>query len=155
MTPDLQAVLEQLRAEGMPIPEGKLCIATYGDSPEMSDELLQLITAGKKTATSSLEWSLKAAGEAPSGIGDIEIVVDCNARPAAITRIMESYVVPFDEVSPEHAALEGEGDGSLEYWRKVHWNFFSRECALLGRLPSTSMPVACVVFEVVHVVRSA
>lgn len=48
-------------------------------------------------------------------------------------------------------SIEGEGDGSLEYWRKAHWAFFSRECKRIGRAPAESMPVVCSVFEVLRV----
>ena len=34
-------------------------------------------------------------------------------------------VVPFDQVSAEHAYKEGEGDRSLEYWKEVHRRFFT------------------------------
>ena len=49
--------------------------------------------------------------------------------------------------------IEGEGDGSLAYWRDAHWAFFSRECARIGRAPSEAMPVVCSVFEVLAIVR--
>ncbi|TFH31677.1 MAG: ASCH domain-containing protein, partial [Anaerolineales bacterium] len=54
-----------------------------------------------------------------------------------------------DEVDEEQAYLEGEGDRSLAYWRDVHWNFFSRECAQIGREPSEHMPVLCERFKLV------
>lgn len=64
---------------------------------------------------------------------------------------MRSEIVAFNEVSAKYTAIEGEGDGSLEYWRKGHWNFFSRECRRIGREPTETMPVICNVFEVLHV----
>lgn len=152
--PDLETVLSHLRSQHIPIPQGNLCVTAYGDSPELSDDLLSLIIAGRKVAGSTLTWALEADGEAPSKVGDIEIIVDVRGNPAVITRIIESYIVPFEDVSSEYAALEGEGDGSLKYWRDAHWKFFSRECARLGRRPSRSMPVSCAIFEVVHVVRT-
>ena len=45
---------------------------------------------------------------------------------------------------------EGEGDGSLAYWRKVHWEFFTRELSPFGRTPEKSMPVVCERFNVVY-----
>ena len=51
------------------------------------------------------------------------------------------------------SAIEGEGDGWLEYWRTAHWAFFSRECERLGREPSERMPVVCSVFELISVIR--
>ncbi|MGL1067150.1 ASCH domain-containing protein, partial [Vibrio vulnificus] len=37
------------------------------------------------------------------------------------------------------AALEGEGDKTLAWWREAHWNFFSKECVVLGISPSEDM----------------
>ena len=76
----------------------------------------------------------------------------CTDAPALITRITSVAVVPYAEVTPEYAAIEGEGDGSLAYWRDAHWAFFSRECARIGRAPSEAMPVVCSVFEVLAIV---
>jgi uncharacterized protein YhfF len=59
-------------------------------------------------------------------------------------------VVPFADVDAEFAAIEGEGDGSLEYWRRAHEAFFGRECKRIGRAPEPRMPVVCERFEVVY-----
>ena len=83
--------------------------------------------------------------------GDIEIVVDHLHAPVMVTRIVSSEIMPFNEVTAEYAAIEGEGDGSLKYWRWAHWNFFSRECKRIGKQPTESMLVICSVFEVLHV----
>jgi uncharacterized protein YhfF len=40
---------------------------------------------------------------------------------------MALSIIRFDEMSPELAALEGEGDLSLAYWRSAHQAFFERE----------------------------
>ena len=63
-------------------------------------------------------------------------------------------VVLYDEVSAEFAAIEGEGDGSLAYWRRAHWAYFGRECARIARTPSLDMPVACERFELVYPPRA-
>ena len=44
-----------------------------------------------------------------------------------IIQTTKTTVVPFDEVSEEHAYKEGEGDRSLAYWRVVHEEFFTKE----------------------------
>jgi uncharacterized protein YhfF len=59
-------------------------------------------------------------------------------------------VLPFDDVTAEFAAIEGEGDGSLAYWREAHIDFFTRECQRLGRTFDLRMPVVCEQFRVVH-----
>jgi uncharacterized protein YhfF len=52
-------------------------------------------------------------------------------------------------VTAEFAATEGEGDGSLEYWRKGHTSYFLRECESIGRSFSENMLIACERFKVV------
>ena len=56
---------------------------------------------------------------------------------------------PNMEVPEEFAATEGEGDGSLRYWREAHWEYFGRECERIGRARDLKMPVVCERFEVV------
>ena len=58
-------------------------------------------------------------------------------------------VVPFHAVTAEHAALEGEGDGSLSYWRRVHRDYYRRVLVGTGRGFSDDMPVVLERFEVV------
>ncbi len=70
---------------------------------------------------------------------------------------MESTVVnivPFDEVTPEFAAAEGEGDLTLAFWRRVHWAYFSGVCEGLGREADERMPVVCEHFEIRYVFAS-
>ncbi len=150
--PELDAVLKQLRDRGVSIPAGNRTVTAYGDSPEMSAALLRLIASGQKRAGTALVWALEADEEQHSQPGDIEIVLEFDGTPAIVTRIVECEVVPFDTVTAAYAAIEGEGDGSLEYWRRTHWEFFGRECTRIGRVPSRQMPVLCAIFEVVEVI---
>ena len=41
-------------------------------------------------------------------------------------------MVPFDLVDEEQAYKEGEGNRSLDYWRKVHNEFFTEDYANSG-----------------------
>ena len=90
--------------------------------------------------------------EPASEVGDLEIVLHFDGTPALLTRVTSSIVMPFNAVSAEYAAIEGEGDGSLEYWREAHWEFFSRECERIGLEPRVDMPVSCMTFELVEVI---
>ncbi|HAS6172704.1 TPA: ASCH domain-containing protein, partial [Vibrio vulnificus] len=54
------------------------------------------------------------------------------------------------EVTPEFAALEGEGDKTLAWWREAHWNFFSKECVELEISPSEDMLLVLEQFKVVY-----
>ena len=150
--PPVEAIISELAVRGIALPSGPVRVDGYGDSVELSTELLDLIRSGRKRAGTGLLWAYEHDREPIAKSGDIEVVVDHLNRPALVTRIVSSEMVAFNEVSAEYAATEGEGDGSLEYWRKGHWNFFSRECRRIGREPTETMPVICNVFEVLHVV---
>jgi len=154
--PPLSELVAKLQALGIPIPSGRLRIDGYGDSPELSQELIDLIRTGSKRAGTGLLWAYEAEAEELPQVGDIEIVVDHNYEPVLVTRVTTVEVVPFNEVTAGYAAIEGEVDGSLDYWREGHWNFFSRECARIGREPRDDMPAVCSVFELLaSVPRSA
>jgi len=151
--PPLTAVMSQLEALGVALPPGPVRLDGYGDSPALSEELLALIRQGRKRAGTSLLWAMEADGEPLPRVGDIEIALDHRNRPALMTRIVSVGVVKYSEVTSEYASIEGEGDGSLEYWRRGHWAFLGRECARIGREPSESMLVVCSVFEVLRVLE--
>lgn len=127
-------------------------MGAFGDSDALSEKLLSLIRGGQKRGGAGLLWAYESDAEPVPNIGEVEIVVNHLNAPALVTRITEVEVVPFNQVSARFAAREGEGDGSLEYWRKAHWAFFSRECQRIGRGPSDTMPVVCCSFEVLNVV---
>jgi len=46
-----------------------------------------------------------------------------------------------------YAKLEGEGDKSLAHWKKVHWDYYTRELEPFGRVPRESMIIVCEEFE--------
>ena len=150
--PKLDDLLPELLRHGITLPAGAVRVGAFGDSAELSEELLSLIRAGRKRGGASLVWAHEADAEPLPAIGEIEVVVDHLGAPSVVTRTIAVEVVPFNQVSAGFAAREGEGDGSLEYWRRVHWAFFSRECERIGRTPSDTMPVVCCSFEVLNVV---
>lgn len=148
----LESVLRELDVLGIELPRGRVNLTTYGDSPELERELVELIKSGSKTASASLVWAYEAEGLPAPEPGDIEIVVGAQGQPEVVTQIQSVEILPYSDVSFEHAALEGEGDKSLQHWRKGHWRFFSRECGRLGLLPSEQMLVVCTRFKVLNVV---
>ena len=150
--PSVASLIGKLKMSGIALPPGPVRVDGYGDSEALSESLLALIRSGRKRAGTGLLWAYEYDGEPIAKTGDIEVVIDHLNRPALVTRITSAAVVPYDEVTAEYAAIEGEGDGSLEYWRKAHWAFFSRECVRIGREPDASMPVVCSIFEVLNVI---
>jgi uncharacterized protein YhfF len=153
--PVLEQLAPKLERLGIPLPLGTLRVGGFGDSAALSQELITLIRDGVKRGGASLLWAHEAEGGPAPAVGDVEIVVDHLNEPTLITRNTRVEIVPFNQVGAEFAAREGEGDGSLAYWREAHWAFFSRECKRIGRQPSEVMPVVCASFEVLSIVPRA
>ncbi|WP_019212741.1 ASCH domain-containing protein [Yersinia massiliensis] len=97
----------------------------FGDSPEMADELAQLVISGAKTATCGSYTAYKS--EASPGIGDHNVVLNSRNEPVCVIQTVALTLVRFCDVTAEMAAKEGEGDKSLAYWQKEHQAFFTRE----------------------------
>ena len=131
----------------------------FGATAQEADRLLDLLLAGRKTATATALWEYeeearaRAAADAaeddeapaaPGGgvavetaldlalpaPGALSIVLDGDHVPRALIRTTHVDVVPFGEVGEAHARREGME--SLEAWRAEHRRFFT-EHAPAGR----------------------
>jgi len=112
----------------------------FGDDP---DYLASLVLDGVKTATASLHLWYDLEKEKLPKAGEYGVILDSREQAVCIIRSTMVYVVPFCEISDNHAFREGEGDRSLAYWRKVHEEFFSEELKAIGRAFDASMKVVC------------
>lgn len=122
----------------------------FGHTPEHADQLGALVLAGTKTATASLVWGYESGVEQFPQAGQYSLILDGAGDPLCILQTTAVEVRPFEEVDAVHAHLEGDGDLSLDYWREVHWRFFSEECAQLGKTPDRRMPVCCERFRLCY-----
>ncbi|GAA1635958.1 ASCH domain-containing protein [Georgenia ruanii] len=123
---------------------------SFGTDAEEADELLALVVAGVKTATSSARWEWEAEGEELPRPGDLSIICDGAGEPHVLTRTTAVDVVPFDQVPAEHAAAEGEGDRSLEHWRQVHERYLRHVLGGYGREFTPETPVVLERFAVLY-----
>ncbi|WP_314365504.1 ASCH domain-containing protein [uncultured Streptococcus sp.] len=92
-----------------------------------ADQLADLVLRGEKTATVSAYELYKLGNEPLPQVGSFDVILDSQDRGVCIVEITKVSVLPFNEVSAEHAFKEGEGDKSLAYWQQVHEEFFT-EC---------------------------
>ncbi len=123
----------------------------FGDHEELANALADLVLDGTKRATAGLMASFEREGKPLPRPGDLSVVTDWAGAPLCVIETLRVDVVRFDEVTAAFAAVEGEGDGSLGFWREAHTSAFSRECARLGQVFGESMPVACERFMVVWI----
>jgi uncharacterized protein YhfF len=95
---------------------------SFGDTPELADEMLELVLSGKKTATC---WAA-AEGDKRVEVGKRWIVKDSKERPRAVLATVELTRRRFGDVDPAFAYDEGEGDRSIAFWRRAHTGYFTR-----------------------------
>ena len=69
-------------------------------------------------------------------------------QPRCITRTTKVDVVPFEDVTADCAAAEG--DGTLAAWKKAHRKAFAAACEEIGRNFGESMKCVCEYFDVVY-----
>lgn len=149
----INQLIRDLREQGVFLPDGNVRIGGFGDSEALSNSLISLIVAGIKRGTCSLLWSWEHEGDPVPEAGDMEIVLDWHNQPALIRRATTVEIVPFERVTADFAASEGEGDRSLKYWQSEHMRFFAAECLRIGRSVDKSMPLVCETFEVLYLLN--
>lgn len=120
---------------------------SFGDSP---DELAQLVLKGIKTGTASAYPLYEREELELPKEGEYSVILDSKDNAVCIIKTTKVYIVPFCEVSEAHAYKEGEGDRSLNYWRKVHESFFKSELAEAGLSFDHQMNVVCEEFIKVY-----
>jgi uncharacterized protein YhfF len=124
-------------------------VVAFGDSPEMANELAELVQFGIKRATTCLYRDIIHSIESAPVIGGHVVLVDGYGTPKAIWQTIELRLGPMDSVTEEFAYLEGEGDGSREDWLEMHHRYFSRQAKLQDWQMHEKIEVVFEVFEVV------
>ena len=124
-------------------------IEQFGDTPELANELGELVRQGTKTATCSALWEWEAEQSPLPTVGTHTIVLDGEGNPLCIIETTAVTICAFNAVDTPFAYAEGEGDRTLESWRREHWHYFSRVLPTIGKIPMLNMPLVCERFQVV------
>jgi uncharacterized protein YhfF len=122
----------------------------FCDTQTDADECARLVLAGRKRATAPSLWGLLHRGEPVPTVGSLALVTAWDGEACAVIRTCRVVVLPFSAVSAEHAAAEGEGDGSLTWWRRTHREYYERELAHTPYAPTDDMPVVCQYFDIAY-----
>ena len=115
----------------------------FGGAGTLADELAGLVLAGTKRATASLPIEYSSLNEPLPHAGDLSIILDGTGNPVAIIERTSVALVVFGSISAEFAAIEGEGDGSLAFWREAHTWYFNSVCTRLGGAFDETTPILC------------
>lgn len=115
---------------------------TFG-SEDMEERLAALILAGRKRAT---VWDAREGNPTEPGK---RWVVTVHGRPVGVIETVDIRMRRFDEIDAAFAAVEGEGDGGLDYWRAGHEAFFRAQGFF-----APDMPLWCETFRMIEVIDS-
>ena len=125
----------------------------FGGEGPLGDELAELVLRGKKRATTSLPIEFTSLGESLPKVGDVSIILDGKLNPVAIIERTIVQSIPFELVTGDFALIEGEGDGSLAYWREAHIEYFASVCRKMGGAFDSTTSVLCQQFDVIYAPR--
>ncbi len=84
-------------------------------------------------------------------VGELNIVTDWNRTPIAIIITTEIKLTPYNKINIQFAVLEGEGDKSLNYWKRVHKDYYTREMKGSQDNFSEDMIIVCQYFKTIYI----
>lgn len=125
----------------------------FCDNKKDADQCAELVIQKIKQATSPSFWSFSKNNEPLPKIGDLAIVTNWNKNPKAIIKTTKIEIVPFKNITELYASIEGEGDKSLEYWKKTHWQYYTNEMKEFAEFPSEEMDIVCEYFETIWTIH--
>ncbi len=124
-------------------------VTYFCNNEQDANECAELVKKGIKRATSRSLLGMQYRKETLPKIGDFIVVTDWEGQAQCIVRTTKVTLKPFFAIDAAYAEREGEGDKSLAYWKKVHWDYYTEELKPFGRVPRDSMIVVCQEFEMV------
>lgn len=115
-----------------------------------TNELAELVNKGIKTATCSPYIYFEINKEKLPQKNDLSIIIDWYKKPICIIKTKNIEIKKFKDISKEFAKKEGEGDLSLNYWKKVHKDFFNNYLLSIGLSFNKEMKLVCEEFEKIY-----
>jgi uncharacterized protein YhfF len=121
---------------------------SIGSTPESADEGVPLILNGTKTLTSSPFWDYPD-GNIPF-TGALCVLLDGSRRPRGIIETTRVDIMPFGAITEEMARAYGEGERTVEWWRRVMGAFYRASAARHSAILTDDTPHIWEWFAVVH-----
>ncbi len=123
--------------------------STFADNRIASDadNLVELAQSGQKQGTTHLQLDFSTNHVPMRAPEDYWIILNSAQQPQCVVRLTHVEIMSFNEVAEDHAVCEGEGDLSLDHWRKVHRDYFQHQCSIWGIEWQESLPVVCEKFK--------
>jgi uncharacterized protein YhfF len=124
---------------------------TFGNPKyqDYSDHITELAIKRVKRATAHMVMDFEINNVTRRKQGDYWMILWEDLSPAVIVELIKVEERDFKDVDAEFAAREGEGDGSLEFWKQCHEEYFKLQLSDWGREWSEDIRVVLESFEVV------
>ena len=123
----------------------------FCDNEKDANECADLVVNNIKQATATSLWWFEKNNQPLPNVGDQAIVTDWYGNPKAVIETIKIDPTPYNEITAEFAEVEGEGDKSLEYWKKVHKAYYQREMEPHGENFDENMIIICEYFKTKYV----
>ncbi len=135
--------------ENVGVPARPNAVFHFCDNQEDADLCADLVRRGVKRATASSLAELAIAGDPVPRVGDLNVVIDWAGEAQAVVRTTSVNIRRLGDVDAAFARDEGEGDGSLAWWREAHNTYYGRVLAGSGLVVDDDLMICCERFEVV------
>lgn len=122
----------------------------FCDNEKDANECAELVVNGIKQATATSLWWYEKNNEDLPTKGAQYIITDWDGNAKAIIETTKVTPIPYNDITSEFARIEGEGDKSLGYWKKVHRAYYTREMEPYGELFTEDMIIICEYFKTIY-----
>ena len=145
----MEAELRRVLEAAFPGEEARYFLPiSIGSTPETADEGAALILNGTKTLTSSPFWDYPD-GKIPF-VGALAVLLNGSQRPRGIVETTRVEIMPFGAINEEMALAYGEGERTVEWWRRVMGAFYRASAARHNAILTDDTPHIWEWFTVVH-----
>ena len=114
---------------------------------DSTEDVLELILAGDKTGTFTLQWIIERTDHPDPESGDPIVLIDFAGNPRVLVRLTKVYAVHFGEIAEQDIAIDGSPVRSLEIWRPLHTQYWNALLAPFDLEVTDDMPVLVEHFE--------
>ena len=122
----------------------------FCDNEIDANECTVLVVKGIKRATATSVWWYEKNNKPLPKVRDQYIITDWSGAANAVIETTKIEQVPYNKITSEFAEIEGEGDKSLKYWKKVHKEYYSREMKPFNEQFDEKMIIVCEHFKTVY-----
>lgn len=122
----------------------------FCDNKKDANECAELVVKGIKQATATSLWWFEKNNEPLPKIGDQYIVTDWNGNAKAVIETTKIELTQYNKITAGFAETEGEGDKSLEYWKRVHQAYYTREMKPYNETFDENMIIVCEYFKTLY-----